>query len=91
MNTGTPRGDWTLEVDGDGIAWLTLDVLDAAVNSLSRAVLAGLDVQLAEIERRRPLGVAVTSAKNGLRTSETSRPMAWVRVSRSDRACALGR
>jgi len=65
MNTDTSGGDWTLAVDGDGIVWLALDVRDAAVNSLSRAVMAGLDAQLAEIERRRPPGVAVTSAKSG--------------------------
>ena len=67
MNTGTPQGDqsWTLEVDAQRIAWLTLDVRDAAVNSLSRDVVAALDAELAGIEREPPAGVAVTSAKSG--------------------------
>src|SRR5262245_57633015 len=67
MSNGTPQGDqyWTLEVDAARIAWLTLDVRDAAVNSLSRNVIAGLDARLAEVERSRPAGVALTSAKNG--------------------------
>src|SRR5262245_65477735 len=67
MSTRTPQGDqcWTLEVDAERIAWLTLDVRAAAVNSLSRKVIADLDARLAEIERSRPSGVAVTSAKNG--------------------------
>jgi 3-hydroxyacyl-CoA dehydrogenase/enoyl-CoA hydratase/3-hydroxybutyryl-CoA epimerase len=67
MNDPTPQGGqcWTLEVDAQRIAWLTLDVRDAAVNSLSRNVMAGLDARLAEIERQKPAGVAVASAKSG--------------------------
>ena len=37
---------WSLTVDADRVAWLTLDRADAAANSLSRAVLwriVGLD------------------------------------------------
>jgi 3-hydroxyacyl-CoA dehydrogenase/enoyl-CoA hydratase/3-hydroxybutyryl-CoA epimerase len=52
-------------VGAQGIAWLTLDVREAAVNSLSQSVMAGLIARLAEIERLRPAGVAVTSAKSG--------------------------
>jgi 3-hydroxyacyl-CoA dehydrogenase/enoyl-CoA hydratase/3-hydroxybutyryl-CoA epimerase len=82
MNTGTPPGDqcWTLEVDAECIAWLTLDVRDASVNSLSRSVIAGLDAQLAEIERLRPAGVAVTSAKSGFIAGADIREFGHVRT-----------
>lgn len=57
--------NWTLEVDADRIAWLTLDRPGASANALSRAVMEELNEQLAEIERLRPRGLVVASGKAG--------------------------
>ena len=54
---------WSWTVDADGIGWLGADRNGASTNVLSRAVLESLDARLAEIERLRPAGVVVWSAK----------------------------
>ena len=62
MASGTPVGDqsmtlpghWSLALDDERIAWLTLDRRDATANSLSRDVIEQLEACLAEIERERP-------------------------------------
>ena len=68
MNTSapavTPR-QWTLEIDADRVAWLTLDKPGASANSLSRAVMEELDERLREIEQRRPAGLVIRSGKSG--------------------------
>jgi len=54
---------WKLERDADGIAWLTIDKPNTSANVLSAAVLAELDEHLATLERERPRGVVLISAK----------------------------
>ncbi len=54
---------WSWTVDADGIGWLGADRIGASTNVLSRAVLESLDARLAEVERLRPAGVVVWSAK----------------------------
>jgi 3-hydroxyacyl-CoA dehydrogenase / enoyl-CoA hydratase / 3-hydroxybutyryl-CoA epimerase len=59
----------TLEVSGDGVAWLVFDSPGAKVNVLSRGVMARLDALLAEIEAGARAGriraVVVRSGKDG--------------------------
>jgi 3-hydroxyacyl-CoA dehydrogenase/enoyl-CoA hydratase/3-hydroxybutyryl-CoA epimerase len=50
----TLPGHWSLALDDERIAWLTLDRRDATANSLSRDVIEQLEACLAEIERERP-------------------------------------
>jgi 3-hydroxyacyl-CoA dehydrogenase/enoyl-CoA hydratase/3-hydroxybutyryl-CoA epimerase len=49
--------------DADGIAWLTFDRAGASANSLSAEVMEEFDRVLAEIERERPVGLVIRSAK----------------------------
>ena len=60
----TVRTAWTLSVDPDRIAWLTLDKPDVGANALSRDVLTELDARLADLERIAPRGVVVISGKD---------------------------
>ena len=57
------QGNWALEIDGDSIAWLTLDCPGESANTLGRAVLTELNDRLAEIERARPRAVVLRSGK----------------------------
>ena len=59
----TASGSWTLARDADGLAWLTIDKPGTSANVLSSGVLAELDGLLATLERDRPRGVVVISAK----------------------------
>jgi 3-hydroxyacyl-CoA dehydrogenase/enoyl-CoA hydratase/3-hydroxybutyryl-CoA epimerase len=54
---------WSWSLDGNGIGWLCADRAGASTNTLSRAVLESLNAQLEAIERARPRGVVVWSAK----------------------------
>src|SRR5665213_2142542 len=54
---------WKLDVDDDGIAWLTLDKPDGSANTLSRAVLIGLEQQLGALPARSPRGLVIRSGK----------------------------
>jgi 3-hydroxyacyl-CoA dehydrogenase/enoyl-CoA hydratase/3-hydroxybutyryl-CoA epimerase len=54
---------WQRLRDSDGIDWLLLDQPDAKVNSVNDAMLEELDKLLGEIERDRPKGVVLRSAK----------------------------
>lgn len=54
---------WSLETDDAGIAWLTIDCPGESANSLGREAMRQLDERLAEIERSRPRGVVLRSAK----------------------------
>jgi 3-hydroxyacyl-CoA dehydrogenase / enoyl-CoA hydratase / 3-hydroxybutyryl-CoA epimerase len=58
-----PWTNWRLRADEDGIAWLLLDKKDAGANTLSTEVLTELDAVLDRIERDRPRGLVVRSAK----------------------------
>ena len=79
MDTGKPR-HWSLNVDADRIAWLTLDRADAAANSLSREVMEELDGQLTEIARQSPRAVVLGSAKSGFVAGADVREFARVRT-----------
>jgi len=56
---------WTLDTDGDGIAWLTLDKADGSANVLSASVIAELDDVLDGLEKALPSGVVIGSGKRG--------------------------
>ena len=56
-------GSWTLARDAESLAWLTIDKPGTSANVLSSGVLAELDGLLAALERDRPRGVVVISAK----------------------------
>ena len=76
--SGTKR-NWTLEVDAERIAWLTLDRPDAAANSLSRGVLEELDATLTQLEQQAPRGVVLRSGKSGFVAGADVREFAQVR------------
>ncbi len=61
-STASPE-HWQLDLDADGVAWLTFDRQGGSANTLGRAVMEQLDTRLAEIERARPRAVVVASAK----------------------------
>jgi 3-hydroxyacyl-CoA dehydrogenase / enoyl-CoA hydratase / 3-hydroxybutyryl-CoA epimerase len=56
-------GSWSVEIDADRVAWLTLDTPGTSTNVLSAAVLRDLAAQLADIAAKPPAGVAIRSAK----------------------------
>lgn len=63
-----PQETWAnfrLRTDADGIAWLLFDQQDASANTLSAAVLGELDAILDKLERDRPRGLVIRSAKPG--------------------------
>ncbi|HET7756127.1 MAG TPA: 3-hydroxyacyl-CoA dehydrogenase NAD-binding domain-containing protein [Steroidobacteraceae bacterium] len=62
MSNDTARC-WSLERDGEGIAWLSLDKPGTSANVLSSGVLAELDAVLATLEKDLPRALAVLSAK----------------------------
>ena len=55
--------NWKLERDADGIAWATLDVADAAANTLGAAVLTELASLLDALDRQPPTGLVIRSGK----------------------------
>ena len=61
MNDTVPT--WLLETDDAGIAWLTIDCPGESANTLGGEAMRQLDGRLAEIERSRPRGLVVRSAK----------------------------
>jgi 3-hydroxyacyl-CoA dehydrogenase/enoyl-CoA hydratase/3-hydroxybutyryl-CoA epimerase len=62
MNTATYQ-HWQLEIDGDGIAWATVDKAGESTNSLSSAVLAELALILDGLDANPPKGLVFRSAK----------------------------
>ena len=64
QDTG-PWANWRMRTDEEGIAWLLFDKKDASANTLSADVLAELDAVLENIERNRPRGLVIRSAKPG--------------------------
>jgi len=56
---------WTLETDGDGIAWLKIDKADGSANVLSASVIRELNDVIAGLEQALPAGVVVYSGKRG--------------------------
>jgi 3-hydroxyacyl-CoA dehydrogenase / enoyl-CoA hydratase / 3-hydroxybutyryl-CoA epimerase len=61
--TDDGAASWKAERDEEGIAWLTFDKPGTSANVLSANVLMELDELLAGLERDRPRGVVVVSAK----------------------------
>src|SRR5580704_5315519 len=60
-----PWANWRMRTDEDGIAWLLFDKKGAGANTLSADVLAELDAVLEKVERDRPGGLVIRSAKRG--------------------------
>jgi 3-hydroxyacyl-CoA dehydrogenase/enoyl-CoA hydratase/3-hydroxybutyryl-CoA epimerase len=67
--TGEARDDaspwkhWRMRTDEDGIAWLLFDKQGASANTLDGDTLAELDLALDKLERDRPRGLVIRSAK----------------------------
>jgi 3-hydroxyacyl-CoA dehydrogenase / enoyl-CoA hydratase / 3-hydroxybutyryl-CoA epimerase len=59
----SPWANWRLRTDEDGVAWLLFDKQDASANTLSAKVLMELDAVLDKVERDRPRGLVIRSAK----------------------------
>src|SRR6478735_8240982 len=55
--------NFKLTRDGDGIAWLLFDRVDASANTLSAEVMEEFDSVLAALESQRPTGLVIRSAK----------------------------
>jgi 3-hydroxyacyl-CoA dehydrogenase/enoyl-CoA hydratase/3-hydroxybutyryl-CoA epimerase len=64
MNMDAAMRNWSLEIDGEGIARLTIDCAEASTNTLGREVMTELDACLAELEKRQPAGVLLLSGKD---------------------------
>ena len=79
MDTGNAR-HWSLTVDADRIAWLTLDRTDSAANALSREVMEELIRGSSEIELEPPRGLVIVSAKSGFIAGADVREFAQVRT-----------
>ncbi len=58
-----PWANWRLRTDEDGIAWLLFDKKDSSANTLSDEVLSELNAVLDKVERDRPRGLVIRSAK----------------------------
>jgi 3-hydroxyacyl-CoA dehydrogenase/enoyl-CoA hydratase/3-hydroxybutyryl-CoA epimerase len=67
MSSAEAAGDaqWSLEVDGDRVAWLTFDKPGASANALSRAAMEQLSEWLTGVQRASPRGLVILSAKSG--------------------------
>ena len=60
-----PWKHWRMRTDEDGIAWLLFDKKDASTNTLDDDTLTELDAVLDKLERERPRGLVIRSAKPG--------------------------
>ena len=58
-----PFAHWRMRTDEDGIVWLLFDKKDASANTLDGPVLAELDAILEKLERDKPRGLVIRSAK----------------------------
>ncbi len=58
-----PWKNWRMRTDEDGIAWLLFDKNDASANTLDGETLSELDAMLDKLERDRPRGLVIRSAK----------------------------
>lgn len=57
------NNNWQLETDADGIAWLSFDRQDASANTLGKVAIEELEQQLIALEKQRPTGLVICSAK----------------------------
>src|SRR5215475_1457652 len=62
-DTAGPYRHFKLTRDGDGIAWLLFDREGASTNTLSAEVMEEFDRILGELEKQRPAGLVIRSAK----------------------------
>lgn len=62
--TGLTLRHWRLEHDADGLAWLTLDRAQSAVNALSSEVMTELASILDVLEVKAPKGLIIRSGKS---------------------------
>jgi 3-hydroxyacyl-CoA dehydrogenase / enoyl-CoA hydratase / 3-hydroxybutyryl-CoA epimerase len=60
-----PWQHWRMRTDEDGVAWLLFDKKDSSANTLSADVLDELNTVLEKLERDRPRGLVIRSAKPG--------------------------
>ena len=58
-----PWKHWRLRTDEDGIAWLLFDKKDASANTMDDETLTELDAVLDKLDRDRPRGLVLRSAK----------------------------
>ena len=58
-----PWKHWRMRTDEDGIAWLLFDKKDASTNTMDDETLTELDAVLDKLERDRPRGLVIRSAK----------------------------
>ncbi|HMN43313.1 MAG TPA: 3-hydroxyacyl-CoA dehydrogenase NAD-binding domain-containing protein [Povalibacter sp.] len=80
--------NWTLTKDESGIAWLSLDKVDASANSLSRAVMEELDAQLDALHGAPPRALIITSAKkNGFVAGADIKE--FIGIQSPEEACAM--
>src|SRR2546428_8870851 len=56
--------NWKLEIDSDGLAWLTIDRAGASTNSLSAEVLEELRSVLSDLAAAPPRGLVIRSGKD---------------------------
>ena len=63
MTDENKAANWTLERDGNDIAWLCIDVADAGANVLSQAVMRELGEYLSGLEASPPAGLVIWSGK----------------------------
>lgn len=54
---------WQVKLDNEQVLWLSLDRAGASVNSMNRDVFTELDQIINDIEKNKPRGVIITSAK----------------------------
>ena len=64
MAASPEPGHWSWSIDDSGLGWLGADRAQSSTNTLSRSVLESLNATLDAIERARPRGVVVFSAKS---------------------------
>ncbi len=62
---GSPWANWRLRTDEDGVAWLLFDKKDSSANTLGEETLTELNAVLDKVERDRPRGLVIRSAKRG--------------------------
>ena len=56
---------WTVEIDGDGLAWVGLDVVDKSVNVLTREVMSEMAVVADQLESDKSItGMALFCGKD---------------------------
>jgi 3-hydroxyacyl-CoA dehydrogenase / enoyl-CoA hydratase / 3-hydroxybutyryl-CoA epimerase len=63
MSGGGEASAWRIDLDAEGVAWLTFDKPGSSANTLGHAVLLELEQQLSALARQTPRGVVIRSGK----------------------------